>query len=65
MSFIQFSEYFRSTTESYKSNFNIDVLKKKPKALELILNAYKKIGENSALNSNLIYLVDHQERQDF
>lgn len=42
-----------------------DVIKIQPIVLELLMNANKNIGEKSALNSNLMYLINDHDRIKF
>ncbi len=51
-----------SRLKSYRSSVNMDLLKDESCVLELLLNAYKSIGETSALNSNLTFLIGEQSR---
>lgn len=51
-----------SKLKSYHSSVNTDLLSERPHVLELLLNSYKSIGETSALNSNLSYLINDQNR---
>ena len=41
---------------------NVDLLRSEPLGLKLLMNAYKAIGEVTALNSELVYLIEPFER---
>lgn len=51
-----------SKLKSFRANFNLDLLYKDPSVLKLMFDAYKSIGEKSALNSELLYLIDAKHR---
>ena len=42
--------------------WNVELLRKEPKGLSLLMSGYKAVGELSPLNSELIYLVEPLER---
>lgn len=45
-----------------KNTTSFQLLKSNPNVTELILNAYKELGEKSVLSSNLIYLIDASDQ---
>jgi hypothetical protein len=62
---IHFLEIWYSHQNFSKNSKNLtsfQLLKSNPVVTELILNAYKQIGEKSVLNSNLIYLIDASDQ---
>ncbi len=50
---------------TYKSNINMQLLNGKSNVLELLMNAYRAMGEQAALDSDLIYLIDSEKRIKF
>ena len=51
-----------SKLKSFRSNFNLELLNKDPNVLKLMFDAYKSVGEKSALNSELLYLIESNYR---
>ncbi len=50
---------------TYRSSVSVELLNGNPHVLELLLNAYRSVGEQGAVDSNLIYLIDAEKRISF
>lgn len=51
-----------SKTKRQFKNSSLNLLKSNPKAIDILMNSFKQIGELNALDSELIYLIDESKQ---